>query len=227
MSDIDSRWSFVPAQDIDITRWSSGSVRTLEDLYSEPIFGSSQRWRCRCGKFEGSEAVGMICPDCNVVITDRPHEVRRQRLGRLELAVVCDHPLFASGRRIKSNDEFDFLLAFPIAPIFYRLKPNGAKTLLGNRYEELVIMNLEVKNRRHSAASQGKAQVPVTQDAEMLSEKLAQIIGVGGGCAESKQSADDPVALLPILKSMIVNLDPDISFIARASLITLKIEARA
>jgi DNA-directed RNA polymerase beta' subunit len=104
-------WEFQAATDF--RRWSFGEVRTVRDLYAQPIFGPKRDLACECGKYADDPAVdGMICDECGVRVSRDARRLRSTRLGHVELACPCQHPL---------GDEDPPVESFPIAPIASRL----------------------------------------------------------------------------------------------------------
>ena len=63
-----------------------------DGLFSERIFGPTKDWECYCGKYRGIRYKGIICDRCGVEITRK--DVRRKRMGHIELAVPVVHIWF-------------------------------------------------------------------------------------------------------------------------------------
>ena len=63
-----------------------------DGLFSERIFGPTKDWECYCGKYRGIRYRGIICDRCGVEITRK--DVRRKRMGHIELAVPVVHIWF-------------------------------------------------------------------------------------------------------------------------------------
>lgn len=90
-----------------IREWSYGEVKKHETLnyrtqkpepdglFCEKIFGPTQDWRCRCGKYKLNRYKGVICDKCGVEVTRK--KVRRERMGHIELATPCSHIWFFKG----------------------------------------------------------------------------------------------------------------------------------
>ena len=90
-----------------IREWSYGEVKKHETLnyrtqkpepdglFCEKIFGPTQDWRCRCGKYKLNRYKGVICDKCGVEVTRK--KVRRERRGHIELATPCSHIWFFKG----------------------------------------------------------------------------------------------------------------------------------
>ena len=85
-----------------IRKWSSGEVtkpetinyRTLKaevgGLFCEKIFGPTKDYTCSCGKYKAARSKeGHTCEKCGVDIV--PKKVRRERMGRIELAAPVSH----------------------------------------------------------------------------------------------------------------------------------------
>ncbi len=90
-----------------IREWSHGEVlkpetinyRTLkpekEGLFCEKIFGPSKDWECHCGKYKKIRYKGVVCDRCGVEVTKS--SVRRERMGRIELAAPVSHIWYFKG----------------------------------------------------------------------------------------------------------------------------------
>ncbi len=87
--------------------WSFGEVkkpetinyRTLkpekEGLFDERIFGPTKDWECSCGRYKRIRYRGIVCERCGVEVTRR--EVRRERMGHIELAAPVTHIWYFKG----------------------------------------------------------------------------------------------------------------------------------
>ncbi|MDR1001883.1 MAG: DNA-directed RNA polymerase subunit beta' [Oscillospiraceae bacterium] len=90
-----------------IREWSHGEVtkpetinyRTLkperDGLFCERIFGPQKDWECHCGKYKRIRYKGKVCERCGVEITRS--KVRRERMGRIELAAPVSHIWYFKG----------------------------------------------------------------------------------------------------------------------------------
>ena len=90
-----------------IRNWSHGEVLKpetinyrsqkpeMQGLYCEKIFGPSKDYECHCGKYKKIRFAGVICEKCGVEVTAR--EVRRERMGHIELASPCTHIWYLKG----------------------------------------------------------------------------------------------------------------------------------
>jgi len=90
-----------------IRNWSHGEVTKPETinyrsqkpepdgLYCEKIFGPSKDYECHCGKYKKIRYAGQVCEKCGVEITTK--DVRRERMGHIELASPCTHIWYLKG----------------------------------------------------------------------------------------------------------------------------------
>jgi len=90
-----------------IRNWSHGEVkkpetinyRTLkperDGLFCEKIFGPTKDWECHCGKYKKIRYKGKVCDRCGVEVTKK--EVRRERMGHIELAAPVSHIWYFKG----------------------------------------------------------------------------------------------------------------------------------
>lgn len=90
-----------------IREWSFGEVTKPETinyrsfkpekdgLFCERIFGPVKDWECSCGKYKRIRYKGVICDRCGVEVTRS--NVRRDRLGHIQLAVPVSHIWFFKG----------------------------------------------------------------------------------------------------------------------------------
>ncbi len=90
-----------------IRAWSHGEVlkpETInyrsqkpepEGLYCEKIFGPSKDYECHCGKYKKIRFAGVVCEHCGVEVTTK--DVRRERMGHIELASPCTHIWYLKG----------------------------------------------------------------------------------------------------------------------------------
>ncbi|MCQ3035157.1 MAG: DNA-directed RNA polymerase subunit beta' [Bacilli bacterium] len=90
-----------------IRKWSKGEVTKpetinyrsqkpeMEGLYCEKIFGPSKDYECHCGRYKKIRYAGVVCEKCGVEVTSK--EVRRERMGHIELASPCTHIWYLKG----------------------------------------------------------------------------------------------------------------------------------
>ncbi|KKR05537.1 MAG: DNA-directed RNA polymerase subunit beta' [candidate division WS6 bacterium GW2011_GWF2_39_15] len=113
----------------DILNWSYGEVtkaetinyRTLrpepEGLFCEKIFGPSKNYECYCGKYKKIRYRGIVCDKCGVEVTT--HDVRRERMGHIKLAVPAAHVWFAYGVPNKMSIVLDMSHKQLLSVIYY------------------------------------------------------------------------------------------------------------
>ena len=90
-----------------IRSWSHGEVLKpetinyrsqkpeMQGLYCEKIFGPNKDYECHCGKYKKIRFAGVVCEKCGVEVTSK--EVRRERMGHIELASPCSHIWYLKG----------------------------------------------------------------------------------------------------------------------------------
>ena len=82
-----------------VTKPETINYRTLkpekDGLFGEHIFGPSKDWECHCGKYKKIRYKGVICDRCGVEVTKA--NVRRERMGRIELAAPVSHIWYFKG----------------------------------------------------------------------------------------------------------------------------------
>jgi len=90
-----------------IRSWSHGEVLRPETinyrsqkpetggLFCERIFGPSKDYECHCGKYKKQRYAGVICEKCGVEVMTK--DVRRERMGHIELATPCAHIWYVKG----------------------------------------------------------------------------------------------------------------------------------
>ena len=90
-----------------ILNWSYGEVTKAETinyrtfraepdgLFCEKIFGPTKNYECYCGKYKKIRYKGIVCDKCGVEVTTS--DVRRERMGHIDLAIPIAHVWFAFG----------------------------------------------------------------------------------------------------------------------------------
>ncbi len=91
----------------EIRGWSYGEVKKPETinyrtfkperdgLFCEKIFGPVKDWECHCGRYKKVKFKGIICDRCGV--EGDALKVRRERMGRIELAAPVCHIWYLKG----------------------------------------------------------------------------------------------------------------------------------
>jgi DNA-directed RNA polymerase subunit beta' len=79
------------------------NYRTLKPemggLFCERIFGPMNDWECHCGRYKRVRHKGIVCERCGVEVIES--NVRRQRMGFIELASPVTHVWYVKGRPSK------------------------------------------------------------------------------------------------------------------------------
>lgn len=87
----------------EITKPETINYRTLKPemhgLFCERVFGPVNDWECHCGKYKRVRHKGIICERCGVEVIES--NVRRHRMGFIELASPVTHVWYVKGRPSK------------------------------------------------------------------------------------------------------------------------------
>ncbi len=67
----------------------------MDGLFCEKIFGPSKDYECHCGKYKKTRYEGVVCERCGVEVISK--DVRRERVGHIELAAPCSHIWYLKG----------------------------------------------------------------------------------------------------------------------------------
>ena len=82
----------------EVATWETINFRThvpeSYGLFCEKIFGPTQNWKCRCGKYNGF-VLDKVCDQCEVEITEA--RVRRYRMGFVDLGIPITHIWYLKG----------------------------------------------------------------------------------------------------------------------------------
>ncbi len=133
----------------DILEWSHGEVLKPETinyrtqkperdgLFCEKIFGPTKDWECYCGKYRKIRYKGVICDKCGVEVTRS--QVRRYRVGHIDLAVPVAHIWYARGAssvvsmvlNIPANDieRVTYFASFAILKVNEDVRSSSLETL--------------------------------------------------------------------------------------------------
>jgi DNA-directed RNA polymerase subunit beta' len=87
----------------EVTKPETINYRTLKPemggLFCERIFGPVNDWECHCEKYKRVRSKGIICERCGVEVIES--NVRRHRIGFVELASSVTHVWYVKGRPSK------------------------------------------------------------------------------------------------------------------------------
>lgn len=112
-----------------IKGWSYGEVTKAETinyrtykmepdgLFCEAIFGPTKNYECFCGKYKKVRYKGIICDKCGVEVTRK--DVRRERMGHIDLAVPVTHVWFAYGVPNKMSIVLDMSHKKMLSVVYY------------------------------------------------------------------------------------------------------------
>ncbi len=67
----------------------------MDGLFCERIFGPAKDYECHCGKYKKIRFAGVKCEKCGVEVISK--DVRRERLGHIELVSPCTHIWYLKG----------------------------------------------------------------------------------------------------------------------------------
>ncbi|GDY29362.1 DNA-directed RNA polymerase subunit beta' [Gandjariella thermophila] len=169
----------------DIRQWSYGEVkkpetinyRTLkpekDGLFCEKIFGPTRDWECYCGKYKRVRFKGIVCERCGVEVTRA--EVRRERMGHIELAAPVTHIWYFKGvpSRLgylldlapKDLEKIIYFAAYVITSVNTEMRHNDLPTL----ENEIQVERKRVEDKR-DADIEARAQKLEADLAELESE---------------------------------------------------------
>ncbi|HOR05790.1 MAG TPA: DNA-directed RNA polymerase subunit beta', partial [Candidatus Dojkabacteria bacterium] len=151
-----------------ILNWSYGEVTKAETinyrtfraepdgLFCEKIFGPTKNYECYCGKYKKIRYKGIVCDKCGVEVTTQ--DVRRERMGHIELCVPVAHVWFAYGIPNKMSIVLNISHKKLLSVIYY------------TRY---MVVNVE-KNRKTEIIEKANAQREgeITSLSTQLEEEL-------------------------------------------------------
>ncbi len=112
-----------------ILDWSYGEVTKAETinyrtfraepdgLFCEKIFGPTKNYECYCGKYKKIRYKGIVCDKCGVEVTSQ--DVRRERMGHIELAIPVAHVWYAYGIPNKMSIVLDIPHKKILSVIYY------------------------------------------------------------------------------------------------------------
>ena len=96
----------------EITKPETINYRTLKPemngLFCERIFGPVNDWECHCGKYKRVRHKGIVCERCGVEVIES--NVRRQRMGFVELSSPVTHVWYIKGRPSKIASNFEYFV---------------------------------------------------------------------------------------------------------------------
>jgi DNA-directed RNA polymerase subunit beta' len=150
--------------------WSYGEVTKAETinyrtfraepdgLFCEKIFGPTKNYECYCGKYKKIRYKGIVCDKCGVEVTTK--DVRRERMGHINLAVPATHVWFAYGIPNKMSIVLDMSHKKLLSVIYY------------TRY---MVVSIESKKRKEILA---KLEVIKRDEIDALQKELDEELKV-------------------------------------------------
>ncbi len=170
----------------DIRHWSYGEVkkpetinyRTLkpekDGLFCEKIFGPTRDWECYCGKYKRVRFKGIICERCGVEVTRS--EVRRERMGHIELAAAVTHIWYFKGVPSRLGYLLD-LAPKDLEKIIYFAAYVITSVNTEMRHNDLPTLESEIGVERKQIADQRDADLEAR--AQKLEQDLAELESEG------------------------------------------------
>jgi len=159
----------------EITKPETINYRTLKPemhgLFCERIFGPVNDWECHCGKYKRVRHKGIICERCGVEVIES--NVRRHRIGFIELASPVTHVWYVKGRPSKIATILNISLKQLEQIVYfnsYIVTDSGTST-------ELSIKQLlgETDWAAFDYANEGKSEVEISIGAEAIQTLLENI----------------------------------------------------
>jgi DNA-directed RNA polymerase subunit beta' len=169
--------------------WSFGEVkkpetinyRTLkpekDGLFDERIFGPTKDWECSCGRYKRIRYRGISCERCGVEVTRR--EVRRERMGHIELAAPVTHIWYFKGvpSRLgyfldmspKELEKVIYFAAYLVVSIDSKKRTKDLAEL-----DEAVVAEVEIVNEDFEEWEQKRIKQMDTEIKAMVNAKIAE-----------------------------------------------------
>ena len=169
--------------------WSFGEVkkpetinyRTLkpekDGLFDERIFGPTKDWECSCGRYKRIRYRGISCERCGVEVTRR--EVRRERMGHIELAAPVTHIWYFKGvpSRLgyfldmspKELEKVIYFAAYLVVSIDSKKRTKDLAEL-----DEAVVAEVEIVNEDFEEWEQKRIKQMDTEIKAMVNAKISE-----------------------------------------------------
>jgi DNA-directed RNA polymerase subunit beta' len=169
--------------------WSFGEVkkpetinyRTLkpekDGLFDERIFGPTKDWECSCGRYKRIRYRGIVCERCGVEVTRR--EVRRERMGHIELAAPVTHIWYFKGvpSRLgyfldmspKELEKVIYFAAYLVVSVDSKKRTKDLAEL-----EEAVVAEVEIVNEDFEEWEQKRIKQMETEVKAMENAKISE-----------------------------------------------------
>ncbi|MBK5211624.1 MAG: DNA-directed RNA polymerase subunit beta' [Coriobacteriia bacterium] len=168
--------------------WSFGEVKKAETinyrtqkpdkdgLFCEKIFGPTKDWECACGKYRRVRFKGIKCENCGVEVTKA--NVRRERMGHIELASPVAHVWYAQGVAKHMSTLLDIKFR-DLEKVLYFISPIVTSVDEERREEDYAMLRTEL--------DEGLQEFVRERDYEAVNVKEAR----NNGIANAVASLDD------------------------------------
>ena len=168
----------------EILSWSRGEVtkpetinyrtqRSEKDgLFCERIFGPTKDYQCYCGKYKGVRFKEVVCDRCGVEVTKS--QVRRERMGHIQLATPCSHIWFLRGVPSRMGQALDLPMQklekviYFSAYIVTKIDKEAQKKILEEIETEY---KAKVKSAQNQGGKEKKKTKNILQDLKEAREK--------------------------------------------------------
>ena len=176
----------------EITKPETINYRTLKPemhgLFCERIFGPVNDWECHCGKYKRVRHKGIICERCGVEVIES--NVRRHRIGFIELASPVTHVWYVKGRPSKIATILNISLK-ELEQIVYFNSYIVTNSGTSNELSKNQLLG-ETDWAAFDYANEGKSDVEISIGAEAIKILLEQI--------NLEEESQNLRGLIPIIK---------------------------
>jgi len=159
----------------EVTKPETINYRTLKPemhgLFCEKIFGPVNDWECHCGKYKRVRHKGIICERCGVEVIES--NVRRHRIGFIELASPVTHVWYVKGRPSKIATILNISLKELEQIVYF----NSYIVINSGTSTELITKQLlgETDWAAFDYANEGKSDVEISIGAEAIKTLMEQM----------------------------------------------------
>jgi len=223
----------------EILSWSHGEVTKPETinyrtqrpekdgLFCEKIFGPTKDYECYCGKYKKIRYKGIVCDRCGVEVTKA--QVRRERMGHINLATPCSHIWFLKGVpssmglildiSVQQLEKVIYFAAYIITNVNEEMKKKvleqidkeyatKVKTLKSNKKQKIKLSDLKAARDAAKEEVMGIKPLRIISEVEyhQLSLKYGEIFEAGTG-AETLRKIFEKIDL----KQKIAELEKQLS----------------
>jgi DNA-directed RNA polymerase subunit beta' len=196
-----------------IREWSYGEVTKPETinyrsfkpekdgLFCERIFGPVKDWECSCGKYKRIRYRGVICDRCGVEVTRA--NVRRERLGHIELAVPVSHIWFFKGLPSRIGHLLDMTIRDLERVLYYEsyivIDPMDTDLEAKQLISEDKYMQMQEESKEFDARMGAEAIKLLLKDIEL--DSMSQTLRTGIATETSTQRKKDLLKRLKVVEA--------------------------